>query len=145
MRASRAEVVALARSLLKRRINFRPYGRNPRYGLDCIGVVIWVGWETGLLSRERPIPPYAFPPSTDDFKQIANHLVPATEIRPGTLLVFNNNDGLPRHVGLASHKGSRGVWRLIGSIPGTLSIGEFGLLPGLSDNVWAMFDYPDVT
>ena len=145
MSATRAEVVALARSLLERRINFRPYGRNPDYGLDCIGLALWVGYEAGLLPRERPVRPYAFPPSTEDFKQIAEFMEPAPEIRPATLLVFTANDGLPRHVGLVSHKGSSGVWRLVGSIPGTMTIGEFGLLPGLSDHIWAMYDYPAIT
>jgi hypothetical protein len=143
--ATRAEVVALAQSLLERRPRFRPYGRNPDYGLDCIGLAIWVGREAGLVSRERPIPPYAFPPSTEDFKLIEDFLEPAAQIQPATILVFTAGDKLPRHIGLVSHKGRGDVWRLIGSVPGTLVIGEFGLLPGLSDHIWAMYDYPHIS
>ena len=95
MSGTRAEAVELARSLLQRRINFRPYGRNPEYGMDCIGVVIWVGWQTGLLPPERPIPPYAFPPSTADFEQMGQYLEPAREIAPATLIVFTTDDKLP--------------------------------------------------
>jgi hypothetical protein len=139
--ATRAEVVELAHKLLERRVNFRPYGRSPEYGMDCIGIAIWVGREAGLIPRDKPIPPYAFPPGTDDFKLIAEFMEPAPEIAPATLLVFSGDDKIPRHVGLVSHWGASGAWRLIGSIPGSMRIGEFGLLPGLTNNIWAMYDY----
>jgi len=143
---TRAEVVAIARSLLVKRVKFRPYGRSPEYGLDCLGVVIWTGREAGLLPPEqvKPIPPYAFPPSTENFELLKDFLVPVEEISPASVVVFTATDMLPRHVGFVSHRGASGAWRLIGSIPGSLAIGEFGLLFGLSNHIYAIYDYPDI-
>jgi hypothetical protein len=140
----RQDVVRLARSLIERKVRFRPYGRNPDYGMDCIGIVIWIGWELGVKPRDCRIPTYSFPPSIDHFELITDFLVTTHEVQPGTIIVFTTTDKLPRHIGIVSHRREDGVWKMIGSIPGTLAIGEFGLLPGLTNNIWAMFDYPDV-
>jgi len=141
---TREDIVNLLRSLIARKVRFRPYGRNPDYGLDCIGIAIWIGWELELVDRERKIPHYSFPPSRDNFDTLDEFLVRTDEIQPGVLLVFSGRDGLPRHISIVSHRRDDGVWKMIGSIPGTLQIGEYGLLPGLSDHIYAQFDYPNV-
>ena len=140
---TRDDVVRLAQSLLKQKVRFRPYGREPKYGMDCIGLAIWISYELELLDRKRELPTYSFPPSEANFRSMAEILTPADEILPGRLLVFTDNDGRPRHVGVVSHQ-REGVWKVIGSIPNTLQFGQFGLLPGLSDHIWGIFDFPNV-
>ena len=50
----RTEITDKALELVSNRVRFRPYGRFPYEpkrirGLDCIGVIIWVGQEVGWL------------------------------------------------------------------------------------------------
>ncbi len=55
-KASREEIVELVRSTLGTR--WRHQGRDPALGLDCAGLVIWVGWESGYLPREFDVQGY---------------------------------------------------------------------------------------
>lgn len=144
MTTTRTEIVALARSVIDRRVRFRPYGRDPDHAFDCIGLVIWIAWEIGAWPRDREIPAYSFPPSTENFEHITEYLVRTEEIQPGTVIVFTTPDNTPAHVGIVSHQREDGVWKMIGSIPGTLRFGQFSLIPTISDNVWGMFDYPNI-
>lgn len=141
MMTTRREVVTTASSLMQHRLRFRPYGRNPEYGMDCVGVVIWVGRELDILEHKR-IPPYSFPPSTENFEHLAEFLDETDTIREGTIIIFLS-ENKPAHAAIAMHNRD-GVWTLFGSIPGTLNFGEFSLIPTISDNVWRMFDYRDV-
>ena len=138
--ATRTEVVHLAGLLMSRKLRFRPYGRNPDYGMDCMGTVIWIGKELDILPDKR-IPPYSFPPSLENFECLNDFLDPTDTIREGTIIVFITDNKTPGHVGIATHRRSDGAWVLAGSIPGTLEFGQFPLIPTISDNVWRMYDY----
>lgn len=52
----REKIVGLARSTLGTR--WRHQGRNPATGLDCAGLIVWVGWESGHLSRDFDVQGY---------------------------------------------------------------------------------------
>ena len=67
-------IVRTARRLLRPRVLFRPYGRDPKYGLDCIGVVEWVGKQCGVLPDDLTIPPYAYPPQREAFALFEEHM-----------------------------------------------------------------------
>jgi hypothetical protein len=139
---TRAEVAMLADDLMKRKLRFRPYGRNPDYGMDCVGTVIWIGRELDLIG-DRKIPCYSFPPSTENFEHLTEFLDVTDRIQTGTIIVFKTADQTPGHVGIATFE-RNGVWILSGSIPGTLEFGQFPLIPSISENVWRMFDYRNV-
>ena len=139
---ARTEIVEYASNLMKRKLRFRPYGRNPDYGMDCIGIVIWIGKKAGAIAEDAVIPCYSFPPSTENFEHLTEFLDPAEKIEPGTIIVFLN-DKTPAHVGIVTHKRDE-KWILAGSIPGTLQFGQFPLVPSISENIWRMFDYRNV-
>lgn len=54
--AERERVVERARSTLG--TPWRHQGRDPVTGLDCAGLIIWVGWETGYLPRSFDVRGY---------------------------------------------------------------------------------------
>ena len=139
---ARGEIVELASGLMKRNLRFRPYGRNPDYGMDCIGIVIWVGKKVGAIAEDAVIPCYSFPPSTENFEHLTEFLDLTEKVELGTIIVFLN-DKTPGHVGIVTDKRDD-AWILVGSIPGTLQFGRFPLIPTISDNVWRMFDYRNV-
>lgn len=56
LKASREEIVELVRSTLETRWSHQ--GRNPQTGLDCAGLVIWVGWEAGYIPRDFDVQGY---------------------------------------------------------------------------------------
>jgi cell wall-associated NlpC family hydrolase len=55
-RPDREEIVAAARSTLG--VRWRHQGRDPELGLDCAGLIVWVGWETGHLPRDFDVSGY---------------------------------------------------------------------------------------
>jgi hypothetical protein len=139
---TRAEVAALAADLMKRKLRFRRYGRNPDYGMDCMGIPIWIGKQLNLIGDGR-IPCYSFPPSLENFEHLTEFLDVTDRVQVGTIIVFKTDNQTPGHVGIATFERD-GVWILSGSIPGTLEFGQFPLIPTISDNVWRMFDYRNV-
>ena len=71
----REQITEKALELVSNRVRFRPYGRFPYEpkrirGLDCIGVLIWVGQQVGVLGEVAPYKPYAFPPAAEAFDEI---------------------------------------------------------------------------
>lgn len=53
---SREGIVELVRSTLG--APWRHQGRDPTTGLDCAGLIIWIGWETGYLPRDFDVQGY---------------------------------------------------------------------------------------
>lgn len=119
----RDEITAKALELVSNRVRFRPYGRFPYEpkrirGLDCLGVLIWVGQQVGLVGEidEREYKPYAFPPSADSFDQIMPFVVAKHEPEEGRIVLLGATEGAPMHCGLM-HKVSDGSWAVIGIAP----------------------------
>lgn len=118
----RDQITVKALELVSNRVRFRPYGRYPYEpkrirGLDCIGVIIWVGQQVGVVG-EVTHEPYAFPPSAESFEQILPYVNPRTEPAEGCIVVLGQYSGTPIHCGLM-HKVSDGSWAVIGISPTT--------------------------
>ena len=117
----RAHIIEKAMELVSNRVRFRPYGRFPYEpkrirGLDCIGVLIWVGQEVGLLGEIAPYKPYAFPPSSESFDEILPYVESRNEPAEGRIVILGRRDGTLVHCGLL-HAASDGSWAIIGISP----------------------------
>lgn len=58
MDPAREKIVAMARGLVADKVCWRHQGRDPRTGLDCAGLILYVGWETELLDRSVDVQGY---------------------------------------------------------------------------------------
>jgi hypothetical protein len=108
----RGLIVRTARSLLRPRVKFRPYGRDPKYGLDCIGVVDWVGKQCGVLPHDLTIPPYAYPPQRESFALFDEYMDRAMLPAQGVVAILASPDGHPRHTGIVEWADDK--WKCIG-------------------------------
>lgn len=60
IKATRADVVALAREMVARDVRFVRFGRTPETGLDCCGMVQYIGQTLGLLPLDMVLPDYSY-------------------------------------------------------------------------------------
>jgi hypothetical protein len=116
----REQITAKALELVSNRVRFRPYGRFPYEprrirGLDCIGVLMWVGQQVGVVGEFKE-QPYAYPPSAESFDHIMPFMEPRNEPEEGCIVVLGRRDGSPSHCGLM-HKAIDGSWAVIGIAP----------------------------
>ena len=131
-------IVTTARRLLKPRVKFRPYGRDPEYGLDCIGVVDWVGRQCGLLPADLTIPPYAYPPEREAFNLFNDYMDQVMLPAEGAVVIIADKDGAPRHTGIVDWADEK--WKCIG-------IDVYGQRPWVTiiplelDMVWRFYDF----
>lgn len=116
----RKDITAKALQLVEDNVRFRPYGRDPYAenkrirGVDCIGVVMWIGEQFGLL-KDVEIPPYAFPPQREVFNLFDVYMTEIDEPREAAVVVFQTREGAPLHCGLLMAQGER--WLVIGIAP----------------------------
>ena len=101
------DAVTAARAYIGTR--WRDKGRSRR-GLDCVGLLIVVGWETGLLSREYDVRDY---PRRPVDSRLIRTLARWARRRPqdaapmtGDLVAFVGSEGLGCHVGIVSRGAS---------------------------------------
>jgi len=88
-------VIAKARELLK--VPFVVYGRTKR-GVDCLGVVIWVGKEVGGLPEDFHMEPYTYPPKPQLWEQYFPQYFDECDVEPGAVLIVRKHpNGSPRH------------------------------------------------
>jgi hypothetical protein len=136
--ADRTEIVRTARRLLRPRVKFRPYGRDPNYGMDCIGVIDWVGKECKLLPADLVIPPYAYPPQREAFDLFNEHMDQVMNPAEGAVVIIADKDGTPRHTGIVDWADDK--WKCIG-------IDVHGQRPWVTiiplelDMVWRFYDF----
>jgi hypothetical protein len=130
-------IVRTARSLLRPRVLFRPYGRDPKYGLDCIGVVEWVGKQCGVLPVDLTIPPYAYPPQREAFGLFEEHMDRSMIPAQGAVAIIASADA-PRHTGIVDWADEK--WKCIG-------IDVYGQRPWVTiiplelEMVWRFYDF----
>jgi hypothetical protein len=136
--ADRIEIVRTARRLLRPRVKFRPYGRDPNYGMDCIGVIDWVGKQCELLPADLVIPPYAYPPQREAFAMFDDYMDQVMNPVEGAVVVIADKDGAPRHTGIVDWADDK--WKCIG-------IDVHGHRPWVTiiplelDMVWRFYDF----
>ncbi len=114
---TRADIVTEAKTWLN--VPYKDKGRN-RFGIDCAGLVMKVGQETGISDYESTDYPRR-PDGTfvQRFRDKMDTIVPITEAQPGDVLLFAESgcmchsaimilvDGQPGII--HSHAGYRGV------------------------------------
>ncbi len=104
---SREQIIQTARSYLG--IPWTHQGRTRR-GVDCIGLVIAVGWDLGLLPLEDYPQNYSRQPDGWSLRDtISQHLVPKrsfSEVESGDILLFTMEE-FPSHVGIYVQQGTR--------------------------------------
>lgn len=98
---TRAEIVAVARSYIG--TPHHHMGRLPGVGIDCAGVLICAGRETGLVAADFDVPAYV--PQPDGHSLLdwcREHLGPAVaqaDMRPGDAIVLRAGPR-PQHLAL---------------------------------------------
>jgi NlpC/P60 family putative phage cell wall peptidase len=109
---TREEIVAQARTWVG--TPWHHQGRLKHAGVDCIGLIVGVCNELGLLVEDRT--DYArFPDGRSLEQELSRQLVPAGAPLPGDVILFSISR-LPQHVGFSSpvglihaHQGSKTV------------------------------------
>jgi cell wall-associated NlpC family hydrolase len=100
---TRADVVAAARSLID--TPFHHQQRVPGVGMDCAGVIIWIGWELGLLPRSFDVTGYSRQPDGVTLKaHCDDRLTPiqAEAIQRGDAVLIRWRAGEPQHLGIVA-------------------------------------------
>ena len=144
---SREDITAKAMELVEQRVRFRPYGREPfgskrTAGLDCVGVVIWVGEQLNLL-KDVYTPPYAFPPQKEIFDFFDVYGTEINEPREGAVVIFRTHEGSPMHCGILSQSSSG--WMVIGVAPTIIRAYVTAFpLNEYSMGVWKYYDYKGI-
>lgn len=148
LREDGAAIAAKVRELLRPPIRFRPYGRTMT-GMDCVGVVMWVGRELGIWP-EFKLPKYSFPPDPAQFEELFPKYaveVPVDEMAEGDILTFVNERGWPQHMAIAVKppKGD-GPLRGVGILrdPSRQWVGEFNLTDHVRSEIYKVYRYRNV-
>ncbi|WP_416909314.1 MAG: peptidoglycan endopeptidase [Polymorphobacter sp.] len=103
--AGRAAVVAAARACVG--TPFRPQGRVPGLGLDCVGVALAAARAAGGAARDWPLPPYRLGGDHDASMLATLQAIGCTPVdrgEPGDLLVLAPRPRL-RHLGILTGSG----------------------------------------
>lgn len=99
---TRDDIVAAARSFMG--VPFQHQGRT-RAGIDCIGLVLNVGWQLGFLPRDYDVQGYSRIPDGRLFAECDRLLVAIPAPVYGCVVTMRF-DGEPQHVGIVGeHKG----------------------------------------
>lgn len=143
----REDISAKAMELVNAKVRFRPYGREPfgskrTAGLDCVGVVIWVGEQLNLLHNVET-GPYSFPPQKQVFDFFDVHGQQINEPREGGVVIFRDREGTPLHCGIL--QSTSDGWSWIGLSP-TLARPYVTVSPfdASAGNVWKFYDYKNI-
>lgn len=103
---NREEIVRLARSTLGTR--WLHQGRNPESGLDCAGLIIWVGWEAGYLPRDFDVRGYRREPDGRTLLEaLTTHARPRAwaDWQPGDFVLLRDLTTIwPCHLGFLAER-----------------------------------------
>lgn len=107
-------IVKTARELVGKRPDGRPLvpfkhqGRDPRTGVDCIGVAVWTCHQLGIRVGED-FTGYQRVPEEVKMVRVLDSYFDRTEPRPGVLLCLRSGQW-PMHVGIiGDHPGPTGM------------------------------------
>lgn len=129
-----SEIVAEARTWLG--TPFHHQGRVKGAGVDCIGLVIGVARDLGLVDYASPA--YGRIPNPVVMgRELRAHLLPASAIDPGVVLWFAFAQA-PQHVGIVTDSGLIHAYATAGKVV------ETGLDPQWIARTRGMFRFPGV-
>jgi murein DD-endopeptidase / murein LD-carboxypeptidase len=116
---------------------FRTQGRDPHTGMDCIGLVVWVGRTLNLIDHDRR--DYSLTGASDALTDelLRAGLVQTDSAQPGTVLLFRFDDQR-RHLGITSDLG------VIHAHLGVRRVVEHGLDRFWSRAIVRVFRYPNL-
>ena len=121
-------------------VPFVHQGRN-RSGLDCIGLVLNVGWSLGFLARDYDVQGYERQPDGSLFAECDRLLTRIPEPRLGCILAMKF-DQEPQHIGIVGkHKGRLTIIHALWPDRST----EHRMLPPWPQRIVGCFDAPGVT
>lgn len=98
--SKRQQVVDSARELVRRKVEFLEFGRDPAEGVDCIGFVLAVAIPLGLLPADAKVPAYSFRGlSAAPFAAFDEYMDRVTVPQPGDVVVMpmGRKYPVPRH------------------------------------------------
>ena len=99
---TRSDIINIARLYID--TPFAHAQRSPGVGLDCAGLIICVGRETGIFPPAFDVPPYSMEPDGHSMIALCDTYmdrVSQTDMRPGDIVVLRR-DGHPQHLGIVS-------------------------------------------
>lgn len=141
---ARSEIAAQAEAWIG--TAYHPQGRS-RAGVSCIGLVIAVGQDLGIVPHGFDPGPYPEKPDGTLVRRLAAHLLPVAPAlaRPGAVMVIAGAV-LPSHVGILTRETPRGAQFV------HASRAHGRVVVGLLDHNWrqraqrvvAAFDFPGV-
>lgn len=134
---NRDDIVNAAREW--RGVPFMHQGRT-RDGLDCIGLVLNVGWSLGFLPRSYDVQGYERMPDGSLFAECDRLLVRIPRLRYGCIAVMRFEQE-PQHIGIVGeHKGHLTIIHAL--YPDKSA--EHRMLPPWPDRIVGCFDAPGV-
>ena len=138
---TRTEIADLARSYLG--TPWRHQGRSKK-GVDCVGLVIAVAMDAGILPRDHPIPPYSRFPDNRLQDYFCSHLVriPPRQMKNGSVLLFSFH-GAPWHAGIVVDVHARAIVHAFASARKVVY--DYADSRAHGRKLFAAFDYPGVT
>jgi len=94
----RSDIVRVAREYLG--VTWRHQGSN-RAGVDCVGLILAVGYELDMIPRGLKVPPYKRIPNTTLLTYFDMAMTPCLpkDVKNGTAVVFSYG-GTPHHAGI---------------------------------------------
>jgi len=131
-----ARIVAVARDCID--APFRVQGRHPATGLDCIGLIVWVGRQLDIVLEDRR--DYTLSSASEPLVAglLGAGLLPSPDPVQGDVVLFRF-DAQRRHLGIASDTG------LIHAHAGLRRVCEHRLEPDWRAAVEACFRYPGIS
>lgn len=123
-------------------VRFRSYGREPKLGLDCVGVPIWVGQQLGLVGAVE-VPPYTFPPDPLLFDELLPQFGDeVSEVDIGSVLVMRNPEGIVQHMAIVVPALYTQTLHCIGAIINVRAfIGEYKLTAEMRSRIHRIYNY----
>jgi len=107
MTIKRSQIVQTAKSYLG--VPWTHQGRS-RAGVDCVGLVVAVAGDLGILPPDLVIPPYRTRPDASLLSYFDTHMTPVSlrAIKDGTVVIFAYG-GSPYHAGIVVNVNSSAI------------------------------------
>ena len=137
---TREDIIAAARGFLG--VPFVHQGRTRIGGVDCIGLVLNVGWQLGFLARSYDVTGYARMPDGSLFAECDRLLVRIPAAAPGCIVAMRFSSE-PQHIGIVgTHAGSLTI---IHSLSDAGKVAEHRMSPEWRGCIVGCFDAPGVS
>ena len=132
-----SQVVEVARGLVG--IPYAFQQRSRKFGCDCLGFILLVGWELDLFTFD--ITGYGKAVGNQLKKGIEKHCSKLPEIQEGALVLFNI-DSVPQHCGIITKY--RGDWGLVHAYENVGKVKEHSLITWWKDKIDNVYALPNV-